>query len=285
MKIIMVTARALQSERLQGYDAGADDYLTKPFDHDELRAKVRVYMALRSAQEIDRLRQTLLSLLRHETQTPVSIIQASLEILLDDPALSPSQRQISMMAAEATKRLTTMIDRALLLSRLQSGEECAETSAVPIDRLFAVAIDSRRPRIEDKRLRVTLDVVGEHSISVDHLFEEFVLGALLDCQIDRCEAESELSIQVEPLGAQRLAIRLSRRALPDDDRYCQTTFEAFNTTDLNHHTRGDGLGLAIAQSLILRHGGTLDMEVDDGRVVFHVVMGSAPVSLERQIIA
>ena len=39
-KIIMVTAKAMESERLKGYQAGADDYLTKPFDSEDLLAKV-----------------------------------------------------------------------------------------------------------------------------------------------------------------------------------------------------------------------------------------------------
>jgi len=45
-KIIMVSAKATVSERLEGYKAGADDYITKPFDGDEFQAKVRVYARL-----------------------------------------------------------------------------------------------------------------------------------------------------------------------------------------------------------------------------------------------
>ena len=39
-KIIMVSAKAMASERLKGFQVGADDYLTKPFDGDDLLAKV-----------------------------------------------------------------------------------------------------------------------------------------------------------------------------------------------------------------------------------------------------
>jgi len=43
-KIIMVSAKAMASERLKGYQVGADDYLTKPFDGEELLAKVCAHL-------------------------------------------------------------------------------------------------------------------------------------------------------------------------------------------------------------------------------------------------
>lgn len=54
-KIIMVSARAMVSERLEGYEVGADDYITKPFDGDEFVAKIRFYMGLKPAEEMDRI--------------------------------------------------------------------------------------------------------------------------------------------------------------------------------------------------------------------------------------
>jgi len=45
-KIIMVSAKAAVSEWFEGYKAGADDYITKPFDGDEFQAKLRVYLRL-----------------------------------------------------------------------------------------------------------------------------------------------------------------------------------------------------------------------------------------------
>jgi DNA-binding response OmpR family regulator len=52
--LIMLTARAQKADKLRGLDLGADDYITKPFDTDELLARVRAVLR-RSRTEIDRL--------------------------------------------------------------------------------------------------------------------------------------------------------------------------------------------------------------------------------------
>jgi len=49
--VILVSVKASTAERLEGYEAGADDYIVKPFDHDELVAKVKIHFRLRSAME------------------------------------------------------------------------------------------------------------------------------------------------------------------------------------------------------------------------------------------
>jgi len=62
LPIIMLTARAAEGDKISGLDAGADDYLTKPFSTNELMARIRAVLrrkapeALDSAVEVGRLR-------------------------------------------------------------------------------------------------------------------------------------------------------------------------------------------------------------------------------------
>ena len=51
-KIIIVSVRATVPERLKGYQAGADDYLTKPYDEEELLAKIRAHLRLKAFEVI-----------------------------------------------------------------------------------------------------------------------------------------------------------------------------------------------------------------------------------------
>ena len=44
MKILLVSAKAMLNEKLMGYEVGADDYITKPFEHEELLAKIKIFI-------------------------------------------------------------------------------------------------------------------------------------------------------------------------------------------------------------------------------------------------
>src|SRR5262244_2428635 len=92
IKIIMVSARALVAERLQGYEAGADDYITKPFDEEELVAKVRVHMRLRSLEEVEQFTSNVLTLLRHETRTPLNGLLAPIQMLRAEAEMAVEER-------------------------------------------------------------------------------------------------------------------------------------------------------------------------------------------------
>ncbi len=61
--ILMLTARDAVSDRIEGLDAGADDYLVKPFDVDELKARMRALLR-RSGQDDDDQRELTFGELR-----------------------------------------------------------------------------------------------------------------------------------------------------------------------------------------------------------------------------
>ncbi len=115
-KIIMVSAKALVSERLQGYAAGADDYVTKPFEEKELLAKIRVFLRLKTATEMDHLKMGMKSLLGPEMNARLSGIILPSSILMSDTDLEGIERKmLAEMVYRNVTRLKGLLDGILNL--------------------------------------------------------------------------------------------------------------------------------------------------------------------------
>ncbi|MFO1433075.1 MAG: response regulator [Candidatus Competibacteraceae bacterium] len=111
-KIIIVSAKAMLTERLEGYTAGADDYITKPFDEEELLAKVRVYLRLKAAEAMDQLKGNLLALLGHEACTPLTGIISPVEMLLENEDMDlENQRALLMLIYNSAQKLQSLFEK------------------------------------------------------------------------------------------------------------------------------------------------------------------------------
>jgi len=107
--VLIMTARDAVADRVAGLDAGADDYLVKPFDLDELAARVRALHRRRSGRAA--------ALLRHEHEGAVITLDpARREVRRDDVPVALSAREFAVLEA--------LLERAgAVLSRTQLEEK------------------------------------------------------------------------------------------------------------------------------------------------------------------
>ncbi len=122
VKIILVSARSMTSDRLKGYRVGADDYLVKPFDKDELTAKVHVFLRLKSVDELDSLKSVLLELVAHQIRTPMAEIVPAAERLREASELAEVDRvRLGRRIHEGGQRLLELTNTGLVLCEFLSG--------------------------------------------------------------------------------------------------------------------------------------------------------------------
>ncbi len=124
---IFLTARADKTDMRRGMELGADDYLTKPFTHNELfnaiNARLEKQAAVRrfSEKAMDDLRQTLLLTLPHELRTPLVGIMGYGEFLATEAA-SFSPEDVSRMArsiVNSAQRLHHLIENYLVYAQIE----------------------------------------------------------------------------------------------------------------------------------------------------------------------
>jgi two-component system response regulator QseB len=118
--VLIVTARDAVSDRVEGLDAGADDYLVKPFDLDELGARVRALLRRRAGRAEPLLRQGGLTL------NP-----ATHEALLDGKPLALSGREFALLSA-LLERPGAVLSRSQLEEKLYGWGEEIESNTIEV---------------------------------------------------------------------------------------------------------------------------------------------------------
>jgi DNA-binding response OmpR family regulator len=110
--VILLTARSTTQDRVEGLDAGADDYLIKPFEMEELAARVR---AVARRREVAPRRTISLGDLTLDIETP--------QLLNGNSALDVPRRELSMLVALAEANGTPVSKDALLDKVYGAGSE------------------------------------------------------------------------------------------------------------------------------------------------------------------
>jgi len=118
--VLILTARDSVSDRVAGLDAGADDYLVKPFDLDELAARIRALSRRRSERAS--------SVLVHGDLT---LNPETREVTRAGEAISLSPREFALLEALMT-RPSAVLSRTQLEQRLYSWDAAVESNAVDV---------------------------------------------------------------------------------------------------------------------------------------------------------
>jgi two-component system response regulator QseB len=118
--VLILTARDSVHDRIKGLDAGADDYIVKPFDFDELAARVRAVLRRQSGRAEN--------VVEH---LGVTLDPASHEVTRNGEAVSLSHREFALLEA-LLERPGQVLSRAQLEERLYGWGEEVESNAVEV---------------------------------------------------------------------------------------------------------------------------------------------------------
>jgi two-component system phosphate regulon response regulator PhoB len=138
LPIIMLTARADESDKLAGLDGGADDYLTKPFSTKELLARVRALLRRRAPQALDEA------------------------VEVSGLVLDPATRRITRVIDGGVREAKAGPTEFRLLHFLMTHPERVHSRAQLLDRVWGdhVFIEERTVDVHIKRLREALEPVA-----------------------------------------------------------------------------------------------------------------------------
>jgi Na+/proline symporter/nitrogen-specific signal transduction histidine kinase len=239
---------------------------------DKSRSLERATAELREAnaqlKSLDLLKDEFMSSVTHELRTPLTSIRAFAELMADDPAMDPEQRQrfLGLVVAE-TERLTRLVNQVLDMAKIESGN--AEWRAVEVDlrALVRQAMQTTAEMFRERGAAVELEM-PEHmpplQADPDRLLQ--VLFNLLSN-----------AAKFVPQGRGRVCIRIGadaeRASVEVEDNgpgvpleQQQLVFEKFRQGgEIHNRPQGTGLGLPISRRIVEHLGGRMWLHSEPGR--------------------
>jgi signal transduction histidine kinase len=263
-KIIMVSGQTTISERLAGYEAGADDYITKPFDEGELLAKIRVYLRLKSVEEVDRFKTNVLTLLSHEARTPLSSLIGPAEMLMSEEDMDAEEKKVLVeLMCSSAKRLYRFFENVMLLSSLKSGSRQLSPASTDLCDLVREAICEVAAKTEERNIKIEEQFGDSPAVCLDRQEMKRVVTMILDNAIRFSPSDGNVTVRVSS-DNDDVCLRVTDRGEGIDPEYLPYVFEELSDPNIDHHSQGQGLSLAIARQIVLRHGGTISADSSKG---------------------
>jgi signal transduction histidine kinase len=269
--ILLVTARTEVTSVLEGFDAGADDYIAKPFPGRELLARVDVHVRLRRLMRDFALRErhatlgVLAASVAHQVRNPLTTIVSGLPAMRTrlGSTIGESTLQLMDVMIDCAQRIERLTVDLMDLSRVDREESGTYRPS-----------DGLRAAIRLVRARLPASITIEEEIADAPLID----GRAGDMNHVFLNVLDNAARAVEPSGTIRVegvngdgvyVIRVGDSGPGVDDATAKHIFEPFFTT--RPAGEGTGLGLAVAQQVLLQCGGQIELGRSDlGGALFTV---------------
>jgi two-component system phosphate regulon sensor histidine kinase PhoR len=217
----------------------------------------------RRVEEIEQLKNELVSTVSHELKTPLAAIKAYTATLRANPSLYEAHRnEFLAVVEEQADRLSRLVDDMLLVTRVESGHMLRRRDLVPVDTIVdrAVRDVERDPSLHPIDLRA-----GGAMISGDPERLCDIFRNLLENAVKYSPKGGTVSISAHST-AQQTVIEIRDRGAGIAEADLPYIFDRFYRAQ-DEHTKnagGSGLGLYIVHALVRAHGGTIDVRSELG---------------------
>jgi light-regulated signal transduction histidine kinase (bacteriophytochrome) len=265
---ILLTAKSEREDVVAGMEAGADDFLRKPFDRDELRVRLRageriVQLEQTLAVQNQELRQrieeveTFIYTASHDLQTPLRTFGSYAQLLLADygKVLDEEGRELCEAIVEDALHMKTLLDSLLEFASLSRDPLKAVDVDVQAELAWALHNRSREIAATEAIVQVpdTLPTVVYSEGRLTQIFSHLLSNALRFF----CQARPPVVRVGCDETAQAYRFTVQDNGIGIAPQHVNCIFNLFKRLHTRDTYPGTGAGLTIVKKIVECHGGEI----------------------------
>jgi two-component system sensor histidine kinase/response regulator len=265
--VVLFTALTDRNSRLQGLEAGADDFLSKPVDMAELLARTRSLLKAKRLHdelaEAVRARIEFVGQVSHELRTPLFAITGLTEMLLDEEVTEPESIQRYLRTIyEQARHLGRIVDDLLDLSRFERGRQSLKFQSLRLQPFLDDAVALLQPQAAQHGITLRLEETPANlMLRADEGRLRQVIINLLNNALRYNDPDGWVEVGANREGdSVIITVRDNGWGIsPTDLPHIFDRFYRGQQTKVNSEQRGAGLGLALAQEIVRAHQGQISV--------------------------
>jgi len=272
--IIFLTAKTQPEDIVKGFELGAVDYITKPFNTAELISRVNTHLNLKKAQdiikqqnkeleELNATKDKFFSIIAHDLKNPFHTLIGFSELILDNYANYDSEKikKFVAMMHDTSKQGHNLLENLLQWSRNQTGRIEWEPIVVDLQLLVTYTFNQLKSNAIKKQISLINEIPDKTYLRADTNMLSTVLRNLISnalkfspvntkIEVSSIDNEDDVQISIKDYGVGISAQNLER-LFRIDESY---------TTLGTEKEKGTGLGLLLCKEFIEKHGGKITVK-------------------------
>jgi signal transduction histidine kinase len=194
----------------------------------------------------------------HELKTPLTILRGEFETALHDEHATAAQKERLASQIDEIERLAKIVDGLTLLTRADAGQIALKSEPVRLDELVRESVTDAKTLAQSQDIDVRLGACDEVTVIGDrHRLRQLLLN-LADNAVKYNQRNGSVDVSLQRNGAGAV-LQISNTGAGLQPELQARVFERFFRGDTSHNSavEGCGLGLSIAQWIVLAHHGEI----------------------------
>ncbi|MCK5742765.1 MAG: response regulator [Chlorobi bacterium] len=280
LPILMLTAKTDIYDKLAGFDAGANDYLVKPFNSMEFTARANTLIKMKRLtqsnkvlQEAIEIKNQFLNMTIHDLRNPLGVIMGGAKMIQNEGGLNKNADELLDLILESSDVMMNLVNELLVTAKIESGKTTLNKALININELVTDSIDKNLLNA----LKKSQDIVFGHDESFEGFIEgdpiriTEILDNILSNAIKYSPLRETISISVKQATNKfkdsivRIEVEDNGPGFSKDD--LSKIFGAFQKLSAQP-TGGEsssGLGLSIVKKLVELHNGKISVQSKLGK--------------------
>lgn len=285
MPVIFLTAKTAKESIVKGFDSGAQDFISKPFDKQELLARVGTHLELRTSKlklrevnswledrvsertaqleqanrqlsNLDEAKTEFLNLIGHEIRTPLNGIIGPMQLLRSDKRDSELELMLGLME-ESVDRLERFALQALLITNLRTGKHKLNPEKVDLRDVFLNIGTDPVAILRNSKTKLRVNIEDPIYVIVDKELITVCFERIVENTLQYIKAEGEIIVNARK-EKNYVEVFISDKRIKFNENFLDSMNKLFEPAG-EYSDSNLGIGMVLVNLILSAHNAVISI--------------------------